>query len=212
MSETVKICSDENTNTYLGLTLDCSDTCFQEDRKIIIEEKKCVKECEFDEHYKLEYKEICYKECPESTFNLSYKCENCFYKCKNCSGYGDENNNNCSECKPGMILLNDFNKSNCYNICDFYYYFDDNGNYICTQDSECPEGYTNLSNQFEKKCVKEPKIEKVSTFMTTYNHETSEVKVIEENETSIIKEEITDKEIAKKDEEVKNFKENMIKK
>ena len=145
--------------------------------------------------------EICYKQCPVG-FNLT--CENCYYKCKNCFGFGDEFNNNCSECFEGMILLKDDNKSNCYKKCPNYYYFAENGSYICTETSECPKGY-HLLNQNEKKCVKNS--EKVID--TTYmDGETSDF--IGDIKTSNISKDNYKKEIAKKDEEMKNFKKDML--
>ena len=85
-----------------------------------------------------------------------------------------------------MILLNDYNKSNCYNICEFYFYFDVLGNYKCTETNECPKGYNKLILD-EKRCIKELDL--------IYN----------------ISDEKIDYIIAKKDEEIMNFKEDIMK-
>ena len=45
----------------------CTDICFQPERKIIIEELKCVLKC--NNIYKYEYNGICYKRCPNGTYN-----------------------------------------------------------------------------------------------------------------------------------------------
>ena len=46
--------------------------------KLIREKKRCIDECKNDNIYKYEYKNLCYKKCPEKTKNIgnqSYLCE-----------------------------------------------------------------------------------------------------------------------------------------
>ena len=96
-----------------------------------------------------------YSKCPDNTFplicnnndfnNITRQCldqkpqgyyldineevyKKCFDICDSCYGEGNETNHNCKICKFNYILINDiFNYSNCYYICQFYYYFDENG-------------------------------------------------------------------------------------
>jgi len=90
----------------------------------------------------------CYKE-PEGYYldNNIYK--PCYSSCKNCSGFGNETNNNCTECKSGYILEN---LENCYEICPYYYYFDLSNKYQCTDYYNCPNEYNKLIKD-KNKCV-----------------------------------------------------------
>ena len=52
---------------------DCNNTCFiNPEHKIIVEKNLCIEKCYLDSEYKYEYDNICYKECPNGTFNVSY--------------------------------------------------------------------------------------------------------------------------------------------
>ena len=56
----------------------CSDICFIESKKIILEKKTCVLDCVENNLYKFEYNKICYKSCPNGTYNSlnnTYLCE-----------------------------------------------------------------------------------------------------------------------------------------
>ena len=58
---------------------------------------------------------------------------------------GDNTDNNCIECNtdyPFGILKNDY--LNCYQDCKYYYYFDEKGNYYCTEELLCPNEYNKL--------------------------------------------------------------------
>ena len=51
--------------------------------------------------------------------------EPCYNTCSKCSNFGDENNNNCDECKSGYSFINNYtNDKNCYRQCNYYYYID----------------------------------------------------------------------------------------
>ena len=52
------------------------------------------------------------------------------------------------------IFLNDYNisKTNCYQKCENYYYFDESNNYQCTDYSKCPEKY-NKFIALKNKCI-----------------------------------------------------------
>jgi len=71
--------------------------------------------------------------------DLEYK--PCYNICENCIGNKDENNIKCRNCKL-----------NCYNECDYYYYFDENNEYFCTGTNKCPEKYNKLISG-KKKCI-----------------------------------------------------------
>ena len=59
---------------------DCSDLWNTKTKKIIEEKNICVYDCSTDEMYKYEYKNKCYKNCPNGTF-LSNNKKNCLIEC-----------------------------------------------------------------------------------------------------------------------------------
>ena len=76
----------------------------------------------------------------------------CYFNCKKCNEYGDENNNKCIECNDNYIFINDSKiASNCYQKCEYYYYFDQNNEYHCTSNNECPEDYKLIKEK--NKCI-----------------------------------------------------------
>ena len=86
----------------------------------------------------------------DSTDNVFKKC---YDTCKYCNGAGVELNNDCIECKSNARFLTDFeNDKNCYEICDYYYYFDSENKYHCTETEACPSEYKYLISP-KKKCV-----------------------------------------------------------
>ena len=121
---------------------------------------KCENECAFD----LSTNNIICKACnnnamffkkeDDKEINAYYDCYNntiekyyldinnkiykkCFDKCKNCNDKGIITEHKCTECYQGFTL----NKTNCYEICQFFYYFDSNGIYHCTEENKCPNNY-----------------------------------------------------------------------
>ena len=69
----------------------------------------------------------------------------CFEKCKSCFGPGNATNNNCRECQQGLIFLNEtLFQSNCYEKCQYYYYFDEGNNYNYTENDKCSDEYNKL--------------------------------------------------------------------
>ena len=71
-----KICINKDLLDYLNEHFvmqiipiyNCSDDiCFQDDKKIIIEKRKCVMSCNDDDYYKFEYNDFCYNSCPNGT-------------------------------------------------------------------------------------------------------------------------------------------------
>ena len=67
---------DKNANIYY-----CTNDSFcpKEYNKLIREKNECLKKCTFDNEYKYDFKNICYKKCPEKTVSSSdynkYSCE-----------------------------------------------------------------------------------------------------------------------------------------
>ena len=81
----------------------------------------------------------------------------CYKNCKLCNGEGNETFNNCEECIDNFIFLNDscYN-TNCYQKCDYYYYFNETNKYHCVE--TCPEKFSKLiidKNKCIDKCKKE---------------------------------------------------------
>ena len=75
----------------------------------------------------------------------------CFEKCKFCYGPGNETKHQCLECKADYIFLNEslFNY-NCYERCPYYYYFNENNDYLCIDN--CSGVYNKLIIEKDK-CI-----------------------------------------------------------
>ena len=90
----------------------------------------------------------CFKN-PEGYYLSNNIYHKCYYTCKFCTTFGNEYNHNCIFCLDEYILIKDFHDIyNCYEICNFYYYYDkeNNNKYKCTSESNCPEKYKKLVN------------------------------------------------------------------
>ena len=62
--------------SYFNTAHDCSNICFNKSKKLIIEKNICILNCFEDDTYKFEFNGICYKECPNGTYNSSnYLCK-----------------------------------------------------------------------------------------------------------------------------------------
>ena len=94
----------------------------------------------------------CYNEIPYGYALEDNIYKPCYLTCKNCFKIGNETNHECSSCISGY----DFNifekRGNCYNICQFYYYFDDIEKYQCTPERKCADNYNKLITE-KNKCV-----------------------------------------------------------
>ena len=95
----------------------------------------------------------CYKD-PEGyyfdTDNDIYK--KCYNTCKKCNMKGDNKTHNCLECDnnyPMGFKINEY--FNCFQNCTYYYYFDNESNYYCTDYNTCPNEYPTL---VKKECKK----------------------------------------------------------
>ena len=176
----LKICIiDITSQRLLSLTFnnfDCSEKCFGKTYKYDLNEKICIEFCNLS-YYQYDYNDFCHYRCPNSTFEPDDKeffCldknpedsyyfnitkevfKTCHTKCKSCNEGGDETKNNCIECKDGYIFLNEsfIDSSNCFNECPHYYYFNEYGNYSCTDTKVCHENFNRLIPE-KKKCIDE---------------------------------------------------------
>ena len=159
----------------------CSDTCMDESNiKVDLVDNKCVKKCS-NGRFIYKNTSICYGDCPHNSYpifcdesecdenirecfdetpenyyfdNSSQNYKKCYESCKYCYGEGNESNHNCIECKSELIFYNNLlNISNCYEICNDYYYFDESNEFHCSE--SCPEEYKLI--QEKKKCIDECK-------------------------------------------------------
>ena len=163
----------------------CPHDCFKEGIKVDIknnicvwscgnkkyeENNVCLNECTFGS-YRLFCEgencedEQCYKEAPQGYYldaaNKIYK--KCFKNCYNCYGPGNVNDNNCSECNRNFIFLKNItNTNNCYEKCDYYFYFDMD-TYHCTEEEKCPDKYNKLIIN-QTRCIDECKKDDIYKF------------------------------------------------
>ena len=157
--------------------------------KTILDKNKCTDKCSNDDTDKYEYNNTCYDKCPNDTYlledNDNLICYNkppsgyyldsinqtfkkCYETCNKCNIGGNETLNNCIECKFHYHFYNNsMNITNCYKICENYYYFDKENKYHCTENSICPEEYNKLIIN-KSKCIDECK--KDDTFKYEYNN------------------------------------------
>ena len=64
--------------------------------------------------------------------------EPCYNTCNECFNYGDNINNNCTNCISGYIIREEY-PNNCVEECNYYYYYNKFNQYKCTVTEECPE-------------------------------------------------------------------------
>ena len=72
----------------------------------------------------------------------------CYKTCKYCSDIGDIYDHKCTACSNKYTL----NATNCYEICDYFYYFDSHKIYHCTENNNCPSDVPNKIVE-KKTCV-----------------------------------------------------------
>ena len=176
-------------SSLIQFTSDCQNTCFKDNKKIIVEKKMCTLNCAEEETFNLEYKEICYSSCPNNTHVTSdnphlcqiepegYYLEGdiykpCYSSCKTCFGEGTSENHKCKECNLNYIFINEEGKeNNCYINCEpFYYYFDESNNnqYTCATTDECPNS-NNKKISAKRKCIND--CSKDNKYYFEYNNE-----------------------------------------
>ena len=217
----------------------CSDICFQENIKIDNEKKECVKYCD---NSTFEYNNICFKHCPDETkkmlanrnvcttnipenfyFDINSEIyKECYQTCKICSIAGNDENNNCDECKSNYTFINDSSipNKNCFPKCEFYYYFNKEKNYICTKNKSCPKDFNKLIME-KNKCIDDCRKDENNRFEynntclekcpngTIYNNITNICEEIEKNIDSTILYQDKENKLSNEDELLINFQENI---
>ena len=115
ISSYIKYCYELDPIKYI-LQADCSNTCFQDNIKIDINNNMCVESC-INNGYQYEYNNICYNECPKGTLINNNKCED--NKCK----FNYQNTVECMGTTPqGYYLdINDGRYKKCFKNCKFCY-------------------------------------------------------------------------------------------
>ena len=87
----------------------------------------------------------------------------CYPTCKSCSDIGNIYNHKCTQCYDNYTL----NKTNCYKICKYYYYFDSSNVYHFTLDNSCPNGFNKLIKE-KNQCIEN--CDKDDTYIMEYNN------------------------------------------
>lgn len=80
--------------------------------------------------------------------------EPCYETCKECFDYGNSEINNCTICISGYTIREE-NQNNCVVDCEFYYYYNEFGQYRCTETDICPGGMYLIRDK--KKCINDCK-------------------------------------------------------
>ena len=98
----------------------------------------------------------CYKE-PIGYYldkNIS-KYKKCYDTCESCEINGDNINHNCIKCNINFSFEINItnNYKNCYENCSNYYYFDNQKNFHCTNNKNCPDEFPFLEKE-KTKCAK----------------------------------------------------------
>ena len=162
-NEQTECISDIPEGYYLNDTnLYTIDKCSFECRNCSLESNEnnsCIS-CNISNNYYPKYDDIlennsfikCYNGFQEGYFLDNNIYMPCYFSCLNCSGNGSEHNHQCISCKYGYKFLDFRNDTNCYNICNNYYFFDLNNKYYCTEGNNCPDNYNKLI-QNKRKCV-----------------------------------------------------------
>ena len=148
--ENIVYCIEEDNKLYELLShkncslLDCTDN-FEENqkKKIIFNSNTCIDNCE--DYSLVEYKNICYDNCPIRTYKDGLICKECFPSCEICQMQGNENEHNCISCEKGynLIYYKEKNSLNCYKYYKSNKY-SKSKRYIIYE-NECPIGYELIS-------------------------------------------------------------------
>ena len=102
-----------------------------------------------ENHYKDDYVNCYNKEIDGYYFDNSNKIyKQCYKTCKYCIELGSVETHKCTACYSNST----FNNSNCYEICPFFYYFDETKEYHCTIDDNCPISFPKKIIE-KKKCI-----------------------------------------------------------
>ena len=144
-------CNDTNNKTLNICDTKCK-TCSLDSVK---SNNLCLS-CNINENYFPKYYEIlnhtgfinCYNESLDEYYLENNTFMPCYKTCKMCNKLGDQFNHSCTECFSNFTN----NNSNCYEICEFYYYFDSDGIYHCTENEACPKNFNKLIIN-KRKCI-----------------------------------------------------------
>ena len=195
----------------INITSDCSNLCFNTNIKLDITNNICLESC-INNSYQYELNNICYHECPKDFYpkyckdnecntEEEYQCfgktpegyyldlnnkqyKKCNNNCKFCYGEGNETLNNCVECINDLTFIDEnLFKTNCFEKCPYYYYFDENNEYKCTE--SCQGNYNKLIEE-KKKCID------ICRNDDTYKHEFKNICYTYEKKLEIIKNESLD--------------------
>ena len=133
--------------------IDCSDNYKLKQKKLVEEIGLCVDKCDNITQNDLD----CYKN-PKGYYldmnDTQYK--KCFYTCETCEIKGDYISHNCLTCNRNYtfsINIKNNNYINCYEACNYYFYFDNNNNFYCTSNFSCPDEYPTLKED-KNECIK----------------------------------------------------------
>ena len=109
----------------------------------------------------------CYKDL-EGYYLLNNFYYECYSLCKKCSELGDETHHKCNECIENYGFIDEKNeKNNCYKKCQYFYYFDSENGYTCTEKNECPFNYSKFIDK-KMKCI--DKCSNDDTYQFEYNN------------------------------------------
>ena len=77
---------------------------------------------------------------------LSFYYKKCYISCEECKDRGNNNIHNCLFCAVDYLYeLNIDETINCYQNCDYYFYYNQNNNkHYCTPDYSCPTEFNKL--------------------------------------------------------------------
>ena len=98
----------------------------------------------------------CYNDTQEGYYlDITKKLyKKCYNTCKTCNKGGNKLTHNCLECDNNLLFAMKVNNYlNCYENCDYYYYFDNDYNFHCTNNYSCPNEYPKLIKN-KKECIK----------------------------------------------------------
>ena len=97
----------------------------------------------------------------------------CYETCASCIYGGNGKENNCITCDYEYILKPDIiNSTNCVSKCKYLYYYNNLGQYKCTDIYDCPEEYSLFIIE-KKKCI--DICEKDDTYKYQYNGECNKI-------------------------------------
>ena len=94
--------------------------------------------------------------------------ELCYKTCGSCNKSGDYLENNCLTCGLNYIKEKENNSTNCVEKCKFLYFYNNNNQYSCTEDSQCPIE-ANLIIRSKNKCISKCTNDDINIFQ--YNGE-----------------------------------------